>query len=116
MNDNQNVKNLIVKLYLKEGNEIDFIWKRAAKIVAIEVKSSNRWKGSIIPPRRRQSGGARKPRARDSNRVGFNSVELLTKLVYWTANADFFGMDLNLALQQTACGRMTDSSEHTVDL
>jgi hypothetical protein len=37
-------------------------------------------------------------------------------LVQWTANPDFFGMDFNLALQKTACGRMTDSSEHTVDI
>ncbi|MCE3237510.1 MAG: hypothetical protein K0R24_491 [Gammaproteobacteria bacterium] len=27
-----------------DGIEIDFIWKRATKIIAIEVKSSTRWK------------------------------------------------------------------------
>jgi len=27
-----------------DGNEIDFIWKRGSKVVAIEVKSSSRWK------------------------------------------------------------------------
>lgn len=27
-----------------DGNEIDFIWKRASKIIALEVKSSTRWK------------------------------------------------------------------------
>ncbi len=28
----------------QEGTEIDFIWKRASKIIALEVKSTTRWK------------------------------------------------------------------------